>query len=138
MCLFRAVGAGASCVPHDPPQTLHAHANAHPQTLFNAALKGVEQFLREARSLSALRHPHVVQFLGVSIEAGKYQVRVATSGLRGQLAVIPACRAHAYGMCPCGGATDGDGVPPTRQLLAASAQGRGAPPPRSTATDGRS
>ena len=46
------------------------------QTLFNAALKGVEQFLREARSLSALRHPHVVQFLGVSIEAGKYQVRV--------------------------------------------------------------
>lgn len=42
------------------------------QTLFDSALRGVEQFLREARSLASLRHPHVVQFLGVCIEPGRY------------------------------------------------------------------
>ena len=39
-------------------------------------LKSLAAFLREARLLSYLRHPNIVQFLGISMNAEHFAVRV--------------------------------------------------------------
>lgn len=38
-------------------------------------LASVEAFIREARLMSVLRHPNIVQFLGVCMKQGKQGVR---------------------------------------------------------------